>query len=204
MSRIDRPEGCGKGQDGTTLVELMVTIAMATVIGGAAVVALANVLGFSRTVASRASAEQQAQLGVNQIQSQVRSGNVLSQPEATAEGWSVLVYTQANREQKCVQWQLVNATGELRTRSWSPGWDADGRLDPGEVTDWHTVATDIVNAQTGQAPFTVPADAPYGARLLDVVLVVQAGGGERQVLSMAATGRNTDYGYDQTICGDQP
>lgn len=202
--RQGSPAQAARGQGGTSLIELIVTMAMATVIGGAGVVALANILGFSRNVSSRATAEQQAQLAVNQIQSQVRSGNVLYQPQATSDGWTVLVYTQANREQKCVQWQVVNSAGELRTRSWSPDWNANGVVDNGEVTEWHTVATGVVNNQAGQAPFSVPPDAPYGARLLNIVLVVDAGHGQRQTLTAAATGRNTEYGYDQAICGDQP
>lgn len=191
-----------QGQDyGMTLVEVLVTMVIAGIVGGISVSALTATLGFGRTVDDRAKTQQQAQLAVDQIASQVRSGNVLYAPEEVSEGWRLTVYTQANRDQKCVEWELLT-TGELRSRSWAPGWAENNSTS--DVSDWRVVATGLGNSETGVTPFAVPSEAPYGSRLLTVDLVLVGDRGATSQISTAATGRNTVYQYDESVCGDRP
>jgi prepilin-type N-terminal cleavage/methylation domain-containing protein len=187
--------------DGMTLVELLVTMVIAGIVGSISVSALTATLGFGRTVDDRAKTQQQAQLAVDQIASQVRSGNVLYAPEEVSEGWRLTVYTQANRDQKCVEWELLT-TGELRSRSWAPGWAENNSNS--DVSDWRVVATGLGNSETGVTPFAVPSEAPYGSRLLTVDLVLVGERGATNRISTAATGRNTVYQYDESVCGDRP
>ena len=199
--RYRRTSGFQGQDDGMTLVEVLVTMVIAGIVGGISVSALTATLGFGRTVDDRAKTQQQAQLAVDQIASQVRSGNVLYAPEEVSEGWLLTVYTQANRDQKCVEWELLT-TGELRSRSWAPGWAENNSN--ADVSDWRVVATGLGNSETGVTPFAVPSEAPYGSRLLTVDLVLVGDRGATTRISTAATGRNTVYQYDESVCGDRP
>ncbi len=197
-----------RAEAGISLVELLVTMVIAGVVGTTAVLGVTAIMRYQNAVEARTQAQQQAQLAVDQIASQVRSGNVLYQPVATTTDWSLLLYTQANGDQKCVEWDFVKSSKVLKSRSWVPTWNDNGFIDPGEVTDWRTVASNLVNGTLSPqvAPFVVPPDAPFGERLLTVELRV---GVDDNVpgglpVSTSVTGRNTQYNYDTDLCGDKP
>lgn len=193
---------------GLSLVELLVTMVMAGVIGTTAVLGITMLMRYQTAVEVREQAQQQAQLAVDQIASQVRSGNVLYQPEDEGDSWSLLLYTQANGDQKCVEWDFAKSSEILRSRSWVPTWNDNGFVDPGEVTEWRTVASGLVNGTLSPQidPFTVPADAPFGERLLTVDLRVGVDSNVPAGLpvSMSVTGRNTQYNYGTDLCGAKP
>ncbi len=197
-----------RSESGLSLMELLVTMVMAGVIGTTAVLGITTLTRYQTAVEAREQAQQQAQLAVDQIASQVRSGNVLYQPTETSTAWGLLLYTQANGDQKCVEWDLVKNTQELRSRSWVPTWDDNGFIDPGEVADWRTVATGLINGTLSPpiSPFTVPPDAPFGERLLTVDLRVGVDGNVPNGLpvSTSVTGRNTQYNYGTDLCGAKP
>lgn len=202
-----------RADSGISLTELLVTMVVASVVGTTAVIGITSVLQYQRTVEARERAQQQAQLAVDQIASQVRSGNVLYQPTATTVGgtitnWSLLLYTQANGNQKCVEWDLITSSNVLRSRSWVPDWDNNGFVDAGEVTDWRTVASNVVNGSISPVaePFVVPPDAPFGSRLLtvDLRIGVDSSAPSGLPVTTAVTGRNTQYNYSSDLCGEKP
>lgn len=197
-----------RSETGLSLIELLVTMVIAGVIGTTAVLGVTTLMRYQTAVNAREQAQQQAQLAVDQVASQVRSGNVLYQPTATTTDWSLLLYTQANGIQKCVEWDLIKSAEELRSRSWAPTWNDNGFIDPGEVTDWRTVATGLVNGTISPqvAPFTVPPDAPFGERLLTVDLRVGVDSNLPNGLPVttSVTGRNTQYNYGTDLCGAKP
>ena len=89
----------------------------------------------------------QARLGVQQLDRQIRSGNLIYNPAAENDsangiqpGLSLRVYTQSNSVQRCVQWRIYNKL--LQTRSWTTTWQVDDI-----VTAWRTVADHIVNTR---------------------------------------------------------
>lgn len=202
-----------RGEIGVSLAEMLVTIVVAGIIGATAVLGVTTLMRYQRSIETRDQAQQQAQLAVDQIASQVRSGNVLHQPTKTTVGatvtnWSLLLYTQANGDQKCVEWDLAASSKVLSSRSWVPDWNSNGRADAGEVTDWRTVASNVVNGSlTPQIdPFRVPTEAPFYERLL--IIELRAGVDDNQPtglpVSTSVTGRNTQYNYDTDLCGDKP
>jgi len=198
----------GDKDEGMSLVELLVTMVVAGVVGGAAVLGVTTLMRSQTAVDARLQAQQQAQLAVDQIASQVRSGNVLYQPTETQSAWGLLIYTQSNGQQRCVEWDLAKASGDLRSRSWIPNWNLNGLIDEGEVTGWRVVAANLVNGTLSPqvAPFSVPASEPFGERLLAIDLRVgvddQVADGAKVATSV--TGRNTQYNYGVDLCGEKP
>ena len=166
----------------------------------------------------RSQANDQARQAVEQIDREVRSGNLLYDPasepvnsagpscspitvpadDCIATGYSLRVYTQANGNYRCVQWRVLNQ--ELQTRS----WNTDATL----VTTWSTVADHVVNATTAgaAAPFSRDGGATFGGRLLDVNALVNEGNGSGHGVQVQASvaGRNTWYGYSPTVCSTIP
>lgn len=184
---------------GTTLVELIISmtifsLALAMVYG-----VLITVQRQTKDATSRADSVGNARLALQQIDRQVRSGNVLYNPASETLPLSMRVYTQANGDQRCVQWQVWN--GKLRTRSWSTTWQTDGL-----VSEWGIVARDVVNT-TASPPFALQGGSTaYGSRLVDITLQVKsptAGGNPINVTS-SLSGRNTAYGYDPGVCSPVP
>jgi len=126
---------------GVTLIELLVSMLIFSVVITAAYAALFMVQTQTKDTLARADAVQQAKLAIAQMDRQIRSGNVLYDPAQEASlgfPMSMRIYTQANGQEKCVQWQIVS--GNLRMRSWSPNWQTDN-----VVTAWTTIARGIVN-----------------------------------------------------------
>lgn len=162
------------------------------------------------------SVDDQVRLAIQQIDQQVRSGNLIYDPtqEATgtagpacnptttptdscvASGFSLRVYTQANGANKCVQWRVYNQT--LQSRSWNQ--------DGSSVTDWTTIADDISNADSAPpvSPFSLDSTPSYGGRVLDIDIVVNEGQGATGQVQSSVTGRNTEYGYPNSVCAVVP
>ena len=153
----------------------------------------------------RADAVQQAKLAVAQMDRQVRSGNVLYDPTGEAAlGYpmSMRIYTQANGDEKCVQWQITG--GVLKMRSWSPQWQTDH-----VVSAWSTAARDVANQSgvTGDVPFSLSGGAtPYSARVVNITLWLKnaKSKGARYEVMTSLAGRNTIYGYDTSTCNPIP
>src|SRR5690625_7723328 len=97
---------------------------------------------------TRVSQVRNAELGLMQIDRQVRSGNVILDPADEAEphsgvepGASLRVFTQTDGVHQCVQWRVrltADDPGVLEYRSWDPEWST---LDIGGM-DWAVVARD--------------------------------------------------------------
>jgi hypothetical protein len=104
---------------------------------------------------------------------------------------SMRVYTQANGQQRCVQWRIHDSA--LQVRSWEPAPNPVG-------SDWAVVAREIRNTDT-HVPFFRPA--AYGERLIDITLLVDEDpdtGAPPIEVTSSLSGRNTAYGYDEDVC----
>ena len=91
-------------EDGLTLIELLVTMMLFTLIMAGIYGVLINVQRQSRDVAGREETVGNARLATEQMDRQIRSGNVLYDPAVETLPLSMRVYTQANGDQRCVQW----------------------------------------------------------------------------------------------------
>ena len=186
---------------GLTLIELMVTMVILTVVTAVAYSALISISKQSRDVAGRQETVTQLRNALQQMDRQIRSGNVLYDPVnevSLTNGLanSMRVYTQTNGVERCVQWHVLN--GVLRSRSWSATWQTDGL-----VSAWSTVARGITNTTS---PFTLDNATAYGSRLINISFSAKdsKAGGTSQTVSTSISGRNTEYGYDTGVCSPLP
>lgn len=204
------------GDDGFSLVEVMLASALLAVV---AAICFAFLLSAQTTEAKTqldSAVDDQVRLAVQQIDQQVRSGNLIYDPtletagnagpacspitrpadDCVASGFSLRVYTQANGANKCVQWRVYDQT--LQSRSWNQ--------DGSSVTGWATVADHISNADASpsSAPFSLDGTPSYGGRVLDIDLVVNQGQGATGEVQSSITGRNTEYGYPNSVCAVVP
>jgi prepilin-type N-terminal cleavage/methylation domain-containing protein len=187
------------GDRGTTLVEVLISMTIFTLALAMVYSVLITVQRQTKDQTSRADSVGNARLALAQIDRQVRSGNVLYNPSSEALPLSMRVYTQANGDQRCVQWQVFG--GKLRTRSWSPTWQTDG-----EVSEWSVVAHDLVNTAV-TPPFALQGGSTaYGSRLVDVTLRVKSPTARGNAINVTSSlsGRNTAYGYDPGVCSPVP
>jgi prepilin-type N-terminal cleavage/methylation domain-containing protein len=191
--------------EGLTLIELLVAMFIFSIVLAVSYSVLITVQRQSRDISGREETVGQARIALQQMDRQIRSGNVLYNPNDTTDpGYlplSMRVYTQANGDERCVQWQITN--GLLRSRSWSPTWQTDGL-----VSGWGTVARGLQNPWPSTVqPFALQGSTTnYSSRLIDVTLLVKdaRSKGNVQKVSSSLSGRNTLYGYDAGVCAPMP
>ncbi len=153
----------------------------------------------SRDISGREETVGNARLATEQMDRQIRSGNVLYDPAKEALPLSMRVYTQANGDDRCIQWRVLGT--QLQMRAWSPGWRTDGK-----VTSWGVTARGLQNT-SATPPFALEGGSTaYGSRLVDIDLRVKdpASSGNVLQIKTSLSGRNTLYGFDPGICSDVP
>jgi prepilin-type N-terminal cleavage/methylation domain-containing protein len=216
-----------RSEDGMTLVELMVVLSILSIV----LVIFGTVLaGIQRAVnrqSDRSGSNDQARLAVEEIDRELRSGNVLYDPSLSAcplsspcpwsddaahqiyPGMALLIYTQTNAVtrnpgNRCVQWRIVG--GELQRRDWTTTWQTDGL-----VSGWRVIADHVVNQPSPPTPPTFPAfrldpDPNKGGRTIVVNLLVNqnAASGQNVNIKASVSGRNTEYGYPSNVCATIP
>jgi prepilin-type N-terminal cleavage/methylation domain-containing protein len=189
-------------ETGVTLVEVMV----ATVILGVVMLIFTGTLASVQRAVVRqdelSRTNDQARLALQQIDRQLRSGNVLYDPEFEENDpyYSARIYTQTNSSYVCVQWKIDDAR-QLLTRKWPPE-------NPTAVSEWRVVAEGIVNKELGVHAFELDPDPLKGDRVLKVSFLVNVDedGTELQATDLQAsfTGRNTSYGFPVSVCSPVP
>lgn len=197
------------GERGTTVVEFTVASALLMVV---LTLASTILVGMQREVSiadSRTRTNDQLRLAVESIDRQLRSGNVIHDPETESgmtPGMSLRIYTQANATtaaavNRCVQWRLEG--DQLQTREWVDDWRATN----GYVSGWRTVADGVQNQATGSEAFSFDRQqAGFGDRIVRVQFIVNhdARNGGDQTVEASITGRNVQFGYPIAVCDDIP
>jgi prepilin-type N-terminal cleavage/methylation domain-containing protein len=210
-----------RSEEGMTLMELMIGMLILSIVLAIFGTVLSGVQRAVNRQSDRSSSNDQARLAVEELDKEIRSGNVLYDPSLVGQPWSddpangiypnmsLLVYTQTNAVtrnpgNKCVQWRIVN--GELQRRDWATTWQVDGN-----VSSWRVVADHIVNQPNPPTPPTVKAfqldpDPNKGGRTIIVTILVNqnAVSGQTVRIQQSLTGRNTEYGYPSNICSTIP
>lgn len=204
-----------RGDDrGVTLVELIVSM---MVLGVAMVIFSTTLMTVQTGVVKQdllSQTNDQARLALEQIDREMRSGNVLYDPSsegtstpgsggASDNYYMVRIYTQTNADDRgysCVQWR-ISSDRELQTRWWPPE-------NPAAVSDWRTVAEGVVNRAFGVNAFQLDSDPLKGSRVLRVTLRVSADPDASPLqateIQASFTGRNTSYGYPVSVCSPVP
>ena len=219
--------GPDRTEQGSTMIELLVSMAVFSMAVALAFGAVIQVMQMSNEAQQSSDAQSELRIAVAQIDRQVRSGNVLFSPAdepallggcdavGAFGGTCMRIYTQSNGDQKCVQWQLredpdAAGTYQLRTRSWDPDW-ATG---VGDVNPWGVVARNLnYDAGTTKAPFTLSRAletgsdvTAYGDRMLvlHIEAIDERRPGHPIAVESSITGRNTSYGYSAGQCTPVP
>ncbi len=191
---------CG-GESGLTVLEIMISLGILSIILAIFFSVLASVQTGVAKTADRSVANDEARLALQQIDREIRSGNVFLDPDAESDpGMMLRVYSQANYptrklSHRCVQWRVEGE--ELQTRSWDVDFDNNG-----DVTPWRIVARHLHN-QTSEPKakaFSLETSATYGGddihgRVMRVRLLTnknERAGGDVE-LEAAIQGRNTTY-----------
>lgn len=215
MRDRDSRRTCG-GDSGFTLVELLVAM---TILIAVLAVVFTLLTAMSRQTAdnmARAYQTNQINLGLAQIDRQVRSGNVISDPSletlansGVPANYSLRIYTQTNGTNRCAQWRVIfppgQPRGQLQFRSWQPDWATSGVVSP-----WQVVANGLVApSSASDAPFQrVAAAAGSKAQSVQVTLWVKAVGlrsaAAPTAIKSVLTGRNTVFGYPADECAAVP
>lgn len=189
---------------GMTLVELLVAM---MILGIAMAIFGTTLASVQRGVMEQdrfSQANDQARLALQQLDREMRSGNVLYDPASESDPYYMMrIYTQTNADTRgsysCVQWRI--SSQELQTRWWPPET-------PTEVTSWRTVAEGIVNKTFSVHAFSLDSDPLKGNRVLNVTLRVSVDPGATSVqateIQAAFTGRNTAYGFPVSVCSPAP
>lgn len=209
-------------QRGLTLTEVLVALMVMSL---AAVVFLSTLASVQKSVAEtdiRTRSNTQARLALQTLDREVRSGNILYDPESSTDPYfRFKVYTQSNattrqpsRGYTCRLWRITS-DGQLQTRFWEPGPE-----DPDlSASGWRTVATGIVNKSVDDptdstcggstCAFRLDDDPNKGGRTVNLVFLVNEdlngdlSSGTVKIQS-ALTGRNTSYGFPLEVCEDEP
>jgi len=199
-----------------TLLELVIVLGLLSLIMAIFVPTMSAVQrGFERQ-SDRSQSNDQARLAVEELDREIRSGNVLYDPslendpaDGVYPGMSLRIYSQTNAPSRnpgfqCVQWRVV--TGQLQRRDWSIDWRSDNNVSP-----WRIVADHIVNQPSPPNPpvkpvFSLDPDPNKGGRTIIVTLMVNENpvNGQTVQLQESITGRNTEYGYPNNVCNDIP
>jgi type II secretory pathway pseudopilin PulG len=201
-----------------TLVEVTVSMSLMVIVSVIFLSALSSVQRGVERQADRTTTNDQLRLALQQLDHEIRSGNLLYDPQLETDpdpshnvvpGMSLRIYTQANADirnpgNQCVQWRITEL-GELQSRRWSTTW----RDDPATlVTSFRVVAENVVNRDpsVNVPAFTLDPDPNKGGRTIVVSLVVNANSksGQDVNIKQSVTGRNTEYGYPSNVCADIP
>jgi hypothetical protein len=167
----------------------------------------------------RSTSNDQARLAVEQLDREIRSGNLLYDPAVECvpvddldaacppesdivPGMALRVYTQTNANSRapgnrCVQWRITSDR-ELQRRDWSINWQLDGIYSP-----WRVVAEHIVNRSVVPPVTAFEVNDPTIRRtiVIDILAQEDADSGQPARIQLSVTGRNTQYGYPGNICG---
>ena len=186
---------------GFSLTEMVVILALVSIVGTIALTIILSVFRTQRTVMSRSDAQQQMQLAVDQVASEIRSADGVYNPTTITGGWELVSYsTKASATPTCTEWQYLNADGSLRSRNWPTSWRTTGG-----VTQWRTVATGLSNHTTSTAPFSLANDTTaYSGKVVYLNLESDTGNGAVISIKSAATGRNITGAASTSTCSDRP
>lgn len=193
-------------QSGMTLMEMVVALSILLLVLGIFMSVMTSIQMAVARQGDRSQSNDQVRLAVEQIDREVRSGNVLydpsqlPQPSSQATGFLanqwLLVYTQANGPNLCVEW-VIDPNQQLVTRSWPPTAGTDA------TTSWYVVADHIVNRTASILAFQLaPTNGPYGGRLVQIQMVANqnALSGSNVQVNDSVEARNTQYGYPSNVC----
>jgi prepilin-type N-terminal cleavage/methylation domain-containing protein len=205
MNLVTRLREAVRDQRGMTLTELIIVTSMLLVVTGSFLLVVESVQTSVYRQQRRSETNDQARLAIEQLDREIRSGNILYDPSLEPiPFYSLRVYTQANAPTRtpsfqCVQWKIE------QQRLWRRSWPPD---QPSLVSSWRLIAEHVVNVELDERAFDLDPDPNKAGRTLDVVLMVNADFATERSrtvrIQSSLTGRNTSLGYPITVCDPAP
>jgi type II secretory pathway pseudopilin PulG len=205
-----RLRGLMARESGMTLIELAVSVGILVIVLGGIMIVLPSIQNSLNRQTNRTQSNDQARLAAEELDREIRSGNLLYDPQYESDPYmSLRIYTQANADtreggNRCVQWRITEQ--KLQRRAWSVNWQAEN----GVVEAWRVVATGIANKSVNPTvkAFKLDPDPAKGNRTLIVTILsrtsTSAGSNTPVQISLSVTGRNTEYGYPTNVCSTIP
>ena len=206
---LARLRSLGRDERGVTLVELVVAMLIFSIVSLVFTTTLSAVQRAVVREEVRTRLNDDARLALQSIDRQVRSGNVLYDPDsetgndpydAAASGYMFRVYTQAKANDadnpRCVVW-LIDDQERLKSMWWPP-------YDPDAASGWTVVADSIVNRTLDTPAFAVDSLGRTVTVAFQVNPALGSDPNATQPFTASVTGRNTSYGYPETVCDDLP
>jgi prepilin-type N-terminal cleavage/methylation domain-containing protein len=216
-----------RDDQGYSLTELLISMMVFGILMAITMLVMIQLVQQSSDTIARTESIQQARLGIAQIDRQVRSGNVILNPEfdttADVPGYfSMRILTDAEEETRCAQWRVIDEDGDefgdLQFRDWDPDYPTVV-----DVTDWGVVARDLI--QMDVTP-TVPSDITDDPTTWPPFWVQEASGDENLAqfvritlrlkdkkesadakptsITTVVTGRNTVFTHPTDSCTQVP
>lgn len=201
-----------------TMVEMAVALGLLSVVLTIFLTMLVSIQSALSRQTSRSQSNDQARIAVQELDREIRSGNVLYDPSAENDpthfiypGMALRIYTQANaptREtaslpgERCVQWRIKYSTAtsayQLQRREWA---QSGGFPVSGSDTPWQVIVSSVMNrAVSPQKPaFSVDPNK----RIVNIALLANNNSQRGNVVELDTTveGRNTTYQFPNE-CGD--
>ena len=192
-------------QSGISIPEVTIALSVMLVVAAAFLSVVISLQSNLIRQQRRSENNDQARLAVEQLDREIRSGNVLYNPATETEPFYTLrVYTQANAPTRtpsfqCVQWLIEDQ--QLKRRSWPPN-------QPELVSSWRIVAEGIVNRTLGEEAFQLDPEPSKGNRTVMITLTVNGDllddPSATIRIQTSLTGRNTSLGFSSDVCADLP
>jgi prepilin-type N-terminal cleavage/methylation domain-containing protein len=193
MRPLSRLKARLNGDEGFTLLELVTTVSLLGVVVAALLVTMNGAQKNLDREISRTSSNDQVRQAIENLDRELRSGDVLYDPNNdvyspgdVVAGDSLRIYTESNLPTRgakmCVQWR-ISSSGLLQRRMWDP-------TNPPTTLGFATVANGIVNRSESPA---VKAFSLSGLNLINVTFDVQdsATKGSPVRIQSSITGRDT-------------
>ncbi|GLY16837.1 prepilin-type N-terminal cleavage/methylation domain-containing protein [Kineosporia rhizophila] len=140
-----------RGEDGLTLIEMIVAMTIFGAVLGMFVTVVANFTAMTTKTVNLADQSADARVVYNLFDRSVRSASAVNRPQRTGNNWYVEWLSTVTDPELCTQWVLRTDTDTLALRTWVPV--SSGTTTP---SNWRTVSTDVVNTNA-QAPFVFTA-----------------------------------------------
>jgi prepilin-type N-terminal cleavage/methylation domain-containing protein len=195
-----------RSSEGFSLLEVLMAMFIMSIVVVVFGSVFASVLQSVSTEEDLSQSNDEARLAIQQLDRELRSGNVLYDPASESDaGYMLRIYTQTNApvaQPRCVLWR-INSSRQLQTRAWPP-------LQPGNATQWSLVADGIVNKSLSPAvqAFSLDTDPNRAGRTINVTLKVNSDLTNQPTrtatIKASLTGRNTSFGYPQDVCSVTP
>ncbi|HSH58934.1 MAG TPA: hypothetical protein VK988_04690 [Acidimicrobiales bacterium] len=189
-----------RGEDGVTVIEVMVVTMLLGIVVGIFLQALVSVQNNVATQERRSKHNDAARQALFSLDREIRSGNLVLDPALESlPNYQLVVYTQANAPTRtppnqCVQWRIADDKKLLVRR-----WDSSNIL---SVSSWQVVADDIVNRVNSVAAFSLPS---AGSSTVNITLLANTnhtpGAKETVRVTSSITARNAT---SSTNCSVRP